>query len=313
MLLRFETEADWLAARKQDITSTEISSMLGLNPYKSRYRLWHEKKGNVEPDFVENRFTIWGKRLQMPVAIGICEDNGWEGEDLSFMYLRDPERRNGASMDIRAIDKERGAGIVEIKTCRFFDEDAGWTKAKAPIWYECQLQNQLHLALKDGQDIRWGAIGALSGDKESRVYHRQYDKEFGALVDTEAEKFWRSIEQNEEPTPDYKMDSDTIRKLQGEIQIGEVANLTGNNEAHAALASYGEITDKFKEHSDLAKQYDDERKALKVKLHHLAGAAERIQIGEITIGCKETVVAPFQNAGYSYRRFDLPKTKKAKG
>lgn len=313
MLLKFDSESEWLEARKHDVTSTEISSLIGLNKYKSRYKLWHEKKGNIESDFVENPYTKWGKRLQLPVSIGICEDNGWEGEDLSFFYLRDPERRNGASMDVRAIDPVRGNGILEIKTCTAFNEDSGWTLEKAPIYYECQLQNQLHLALKDGQDIKWGAIGALSGDKQVRVYNREYDAEFGALIDSEVEKFWRSIEQDEEPTPDYRIDSDVIRKLQGAIRVEELVDLSGNNRAHELLSIYQEKTSFFSDLTAQSKEIDEERKAIKAELHHMAGNAGIVRLGEIDIGVKETVVAPYMNQGYSYRRFDIKKPKAAKG
>jgi len=84
-IYKFETEDQWLEARKQDVTATDISAMLGLSKFKSRFALWHEKKsGIVANEFVENERTKWGKRLQNVIAKGVCEDQGWEGEDDNF-------------------------------------------------------------------------------------------------------------------------------------------------------------------------------------------------------------------------------------
>jgi predicted phage-related endonuclease len=104
MLLKFETEQEWLEARKQDVTSTEVAALFGLNPHKSRLRLWHEKRGDVESDFEDNPFTKWGRRLQNAVAEGIAEDEGWdEVEDLRLYYARDPDLGLGSSFDFKVI------------------------------------------------------------------------------------------------------------------------------------------------------------------------------------------------------------------
>ena len=221
MLLRFENEAAWLEARKRDVTSTDVAAMLGLSPYKSRLSLWMEKAGVIEPDDLDdNPFALWGRRLQRPVAIGICEDEGWGAQDLTGLYLRDPESRLGASMDAKASGGDRGNILLEIKTTGYFGEDSGWFKDVAPIHIEFQIQTQLHLAIKDGQDIQCGCIGALSGRKETRLYFREHDAALGAMIEEEAKKFWRSIELKEPPAPDYAVDGDLIRRLQGPVDLG---------------------------------------------------------------------------------------------
>lgn len=306
MLLKFENESDWLEARKQDVSSTQVAALLGASPYRSRFALWHLKRSGTDADpFVPNNATKWGKRLQNVVALGICEDEGWQCEDLSFFYLRDPDLRIGASMDVKAICPNAGPGLLEIKTTAYFDESRGWFKDTAPVDYEMQLQTQMHLAIRDGQDIRWGAIGALDGRKEVRIYRRAYDPQFGQILDDEARKFWNSIAANDEPDPDYKMDAALIRLLQGPIKVGVTVDLSKNNNAHRVLEDYLKTDESYKAVKKQSDALDEGRKALKTELHHLAGPAEAVIIGGTRIGMKETTIAPRQQDGYSFRRFDV--------
>ena len=49
-LLTFKTEAEWLAMREADITSTECSALFACSPYSTQYRLYHAKTGQLETD-----------------------------------------------------------------------------------------------------------------------------------------------------------------------------------------------------------------------------------------------------------------------
>lgn len=313
MLLKFNTESEWLVARKQDITSTEVSALFGLSNYKSRLRLWMEKKGEIEDDFEETAPTKWGRRLQSAIGHGIAEDHGWECFDLTGYYLRDPEARLGASMDFRVICSERGPGLLETKSTGFFDEESGWFKDRSPINYEFQIQAQINLAIQDGQDIKWGCIGALDGRKNDRIYDRRPDSELWETVKDEARKFWRSIEQNEPPEPDYLVDAPLIRALQGDIDLGRNISLTGNNRAHELLQSYQDTEFNLKESRFFQQENQIKADRIKGELHHLMGKAETALIGDYRINARETVIDDRLQKGYKYRRFDVKKLNQRKG
>lgn len=312
MLLKFKNESEWLAAKKVDITSTEIAALFGLSPYKSRLRLWHEKRGEVESDFEETPFTVWGRRLQNAIGAGIAEDQGWEAEDLSLLYLRDPATRLGASMDFRVNCPTKGSGLLEVKRTTAFSEDIGWFKDRAPVSYEFQIQGQLHLALKEGQGIGWGAIGALGGHSDTRLYERVYDAALGALIDEETTKFWRSVEQHEPPAPDYAVDADLIRKLQGNIDLGRTISLTGNNAAHNLFDQYITLSGVLKEHTPHINDTTARMLKIKNELHHMMGNAEQALIGDFVIKARETEVEDKFVHGYKFRRFDVSKRKGVK-
>lgn len=44
------SEAEWLEARRQGVTASEIAVILGLSPYSSPYALYHQKLGILPPD-----------------------------------------------------------------------------------------------------------------------------------------------------------------------------------------------------------------------------------------------------------------------
>ena len=36
-------EAEWLAMRRQDVTSTETAALFGLSPYTTAFEVWHQR------------------------------------------------------------------------------------------------------------------------------------------------------------------------------------------------------------------------------------------------------------------------------
>lgn len=310
MLLRFQNEAEWLDARKKDVTSSEVAALFGLHPHKSRLRLWHEKKKNIEPDFEENNHTKWGRRLQIPVGVGICEDEGWSAEDLTGLYSRDPVRRIGASFDIKAIPYDLPPGVLEVKVAEKFTEDNGWTKTSAPLYYEFQLMGQLHLIRQDDPSITWGAIGTLGARQATRLYRREYDAAVGALIDEESASFWDSIERNIEPKPDYAVDSEILEKLRKPLRAGDVINLTGNNRAHELIGDYEQ---KRLARAELLKQIeplDAALAAIKGELHSIIGRNEKAIIGDYQVSARMQETEERINYGSSWRRFDVSKRRK---
>jgi putative phage-type endonuclease len=44
------SEAEWLEARRKGVTASEIAVIMGLSPYSSPYKLFHQKTGTLPPD-----------------------------------------------------------------------------------------------------------------------------------------------------------------------------------------------------------------------------------------------------------------------
>ncbi len=308
-LHKFTNEKEWLAARKKfnDITSTELAALMGMSDYKSRLKLWMIKAGKMEDDFVETRYTKWGKRLQLAIGQGIAEDEGWECFDLTNYYIRDEAARIGASMDFKVIRPDRVAGLLETKSTGFFDESSGWFKDRAPIDYEFQIQGQTNLAIAEGQGIEFGVIGALDGRKETKIYPRIADTALWELIKEETAKFWHSIKIDEPPAPDYAVDADLIRKMQGPVNVGQNISLTGNNRAHELIEFYQTLQDNGAVSRMNIADTEKMQAEIKAELHHMVGNAETVLIGDFRINCRETEIDTRLQQGYKYRRFDIKK------
>ena len=97
--IAFKSEAEWLAAREKDITSTEAAALFGAGAYvKTPYELYHLKAGTFPaPEFEGNDRTRWGNRLEDAIARGIAEDLGLIVEPFETVRLH----KNGQRVDVQ--------------------------------------------------------------------------------------------------------------------------------------------------------------------------------------------------------------------
>src|SRR5512137_644666 len=156
--LRHADYQKWLATRATGIGSSDAAVILDLNPYKSRYALWAEKTGLVDPpDLSENESVEWGIKLEDPIA------QKWSRvRDLAVVdHGRHAVRRcKEYSWMLATIDREilpkngRGPGILEIKTTGAAHE--GEWEEDAPIAYQAQLIHQMVV-----WGYTWGSLAVL--------------------------------------------------------------------------------------------------------------------------------------------------------
>ena len=63
------TRTEWLAERRKSIGGSDAATILGMNPYRSRYNLWLEKTGGLFPDEICDRESVrLGNDLEEYVA-----------------------------------------------------------------------------------------------------------------------------------------------------------------------------------------------------------------------------------------------------
>lgn len=287
-----ESEEQWLAARAQDVTSTEVAALFGLSPYVTEFELWHRKRDNVIEASEPNQRVRWGTRLQDAIAAGVAEERGWKMRRLDI-YTRDPQDRLGCSFDYEAVDPDLGTGGAEIKNVDrsvFFDEWLDTPEGiEAPQHIELQVQVQMEL-----RDSPWWAICALVGGNDLKVTIRERDRVVGNLVREKVRAFWRSIEASEPPRPNYERDAELLCHLHGRADAG--VTIDADDELAALLARYVEL-------GDLAKQRD----SIKAQVFERT-TASRIRTAFGTFSCGE-VAASEGRRGFRQLRF-TPNRKK---
>jgi len=285
---------DWLALRSQDLTSTEVSALFGVNPWLTKYELFFQHRDNSIVEIEETNRMRWGKRLEQAIALCAADDKGWSVK-AKTEYIRWPALRLGASFDYEAVVDGEPV-ILEIKNVDSFRFKEGWLvdedgNVEAPPHIEIQLQQQLMLT-----GYKRGFIIAFVGGNDIRYLERAADENVQAAIVAEAKKFWELIEKNTPPEPDFARDASFIISLHQSATKGKVLDSSADPVFNEYALAYKAIGEQIKA-LEIAKS------ELKAKLLTAAGDAEKVvgPWGSLSLGITnvgEKVVAP-----YSCRRF----------
>lgn len=280
--ITYSTEAEWLANRAVDLTSTEAAALFGASPYMTEYELYHRKIGALPiNDFKANDRIRWGNRLEAAIAAGVAEDLGLIVEPFKS-YMRIPQLRMGSSFDFKIVGladgytgdetardmfRAHGAGIMEVKNVDGLQFRRGWSDEgagiEAPAHIEMQIQHQLEVA-----DLEWSIIAPLVGGNTPVPIIRTRDRAIGDAIKLATAEFWNRVEHLTPPEPDFTADADTISKLNVEND-GSSIDLSGDPRVYALCKAY-------KEAGADAKDAEDRKKAAKAELLTIIRAAKSV-------------------------------------
>ena len=300
----------WLENRLLDVTSTEVSALFNLNPYKSEFQLYHEKKDKVVINIDDNERMMWGRHLEDSIALGFAEKYKMKVEQFD-VYMRDPETRMGSSFDYKIVSEEEPM-ILEIKNVDGLAYRKNWIEhdeynIEPPEHIALQLQHQLEIT---GYNV--GYIVALVGGNTIKVVRSERDPRIGKLLKGKVENFWERIKLGVPPDIDYTKDAQYIMKnLCNQADAGTV--LEADEEMDKLVDDYYAIN---KEHVSLGKTKD----SIKAQILERSNNASKIVSKYGTISCgmsKESkgklitqdMVGTYQNPRKGYRmfRFNQPK------
>lgn len=279
----FENKDAWLKLRTHDITSTEISALYGLSPYKTEFELFHEKREGVVVKIQENERMKWGLRLESAIAHGVAEDNGWEIGKLDA-YMRDSEARIGSSFDFEIKSLTQGPGILEIKNVDSLAYARNWIddgdgNIEAPEHIELQIQHQMEVI-----GYEWCALVALVGGNTQKVIYRNRDKDIGLDIRSKSKAFWNRVEANRAPSADYTRDAEfIIKQLRG--YADETLIMEADQALEDLIKQYQFVT---KEASDLDKIRDQYKAEILDKI----GSASKVNTSIGTLSCSMTKDSP---------------------
>ena len=196
-IIRPKDRAEWLEYRKSGIGSSEVATILGLNPWETPYQLWRRKKG-LDPAKDETFAMKAGHYLEDAVAQFWHDETGcdiikssagdWLIRDNERTHLQvSPDRTYWLSgMPHNSLNK----GILECKTTQMrIDAD------DLPKHWFCQVQYQLGVAGYQQGSLAWLCSGREFGYKDIAIVPDFYD-----WIVEEVDKFWQdNIIGNQEP------------------------------------------------------------------------------------------------------------------
>ena len=196
-IIRPADHNEWLQHREQGIGSSEVATILGLNPWETPYQLWRRKKG-LDKGKSETFAMKAGHYLEDAVSMFWHDETGrdiikrsagdWLMVNTEKPFMRvSPDRTYWLSgMPHNNANK----GILECKTTQMrIDPD------DLPKYWFCQVQYQLGVAEYEQGSLAWLSQGREFGYKDISLV-----PDFFAWICEEVTKFWiDNVQGNIEP------------------------------------------------------------------------------------------------------------------
>lgn len=265
-IITIESKDQWLEMRSKVLTSTDCATLFGLSPYQTMFELWHKKKDGIIVSMTENERMKWGNRLEAAIAQGVAEEKNFEVTPMKD-FFQIPGRRLGSSFDFHIPSQD---AILEIKNVNGMIYRDQWTEEEAPPHIELQVQFQLLVS-----GLKKAYICALVGGNEMHLIERSPDEEIQNEILRRAAVFWKSIDDNNEPKPNYETDSEYIIRLHQYAEPNKM--FTGDVTELRAIAK------EYKEISSQEKTLDDRKKAIKARCLEIIGDAEKVKESDFSI------------------------------
>jgi putative phage-type endonuclease len=182
--------------RRTGIGASEISAVVGLNPFMSPFDLFMKKTGQIEEEALDkNSRLAWGKRIERMLADAYTELTG-----IPTVWMdttrRHPERSwQIATPDAICPNHDRGLD------CKNVAADQAWKWGEpgtddVPPHVLTQCVWSCDVAALPQWDV-----AALIGGNEMRTYSVRYDADLAGELREEGERFWRNHIVNKVPPP----------------------------------------------------------------------------------------------------------------
>lgn len=196
-ILRPSSHDEWMALRAGGIGSSEVGTILGLNPFETPYQLWRRKIG-IDPPKEQNFAMRAGHYLEDAVSLFYHDETGKEiikasagdwiirSNERPFMQVS-PDRTFWLPGQSKSASNK---GILECKTTQMeVDADS------VPQHWFAQLQYQLGVAELPQGALAWLTMGRSFGYRDF-----EFDQEFFDYMAEEVTRFWvDNIQGKQEP------------------------------------------------------------------------------------------------------------------
>lgn len=196
-IIRPESRDEWLKYRESGIGSSEVATIVGLNPWESPYQLWRRKIG-IDAPKEENFAMKAGHYLEDAVARFWQDETGCEiikRSAIDWLIVNTEKPYMRVSPDrtfwLNGLPKSASnKGILECKTTQMsIDAD------DLPKHWFCQVQYQLGVA-----ELRQGSLAWLCSGREFGYKDLSLVPDFFGWLCEEVDRFWiDNIQGKKEP------------------------------------------------------------------------------------------------------------------
>lgn len=206
-MMVLNTREDWLKNRGRGIGGSEISAVIGCNPYMDNVTLWQRKTGRSKAEDISDKpYVQYGTqaerhlrglfRLDFPqFNVEYVDNNSWHNDRYPWAL---------ASLDGWLTDEQGRRGVLEIKTSDVLSSmhKERWRDG-IPQNYYCQVLFYMAVIeadfaiLKAQLRTEYGGLPSFS-TRHYRIERADVQEDMDYLMEQGAD-FWRYIETDTEP------------------------------------------------------------------------------------------------------------------
>ncbi|ANA86765.1 RecE-like exonuclease [Gordonia phage Cucurbita] len=212
---------EWHAARRGHLGGSEISAVVRLSPFESRFSLWHRKKGELE-DIEETPAMEWGTRLEPVVYDKYAESidpDEYITTGHTFRCLIPGRGWMNANPDgiVWGRNKETGEWfikrILEIKTSARGEGYGPNGSDGIPIYYRCQVLFYMYVL-----GVKQAELAALISGVDYRTYPVKYNTEDVNFLTEAGDQFMAELRDDITPSISDDIASyEAVRELNPEL------------------------------------------------------------------------------------------------
>lgn len=220
---------EWLAL----VTASKVAPILGLSPYASPFKVWHQMKGLIPGD-PENDAMRRGNMLEDAILNWWLTDNP-DATEKARQEWCPFEDWAGATPDLTVISATGELELIDAKTAAYDDEWGIPGTDQVPAYYAASSMWQLAVR-HEAARVRLAVLFGRPFTLREYVIERD-DALCGALID-QCRAFYDTLAADVAPDLDDTVATyDTMRALHPEIDRDDVADLTPDERDEYLAAS----------------------------------------------------------------------------
>ena len=178
--------------RTKFLGASEISAVLGINPFSTPLQVWAIKTKEIEaPDLSDNEACEWGTRLERVVSEKFAEKHGVKLIARKTRYVHPEHDFLSCELDNIIAGTEE---LVEIKTVNAWAYKQWKNQDEIPDHVVVQVIMQLGLSKR-----KVGWIGCLVGGQRYLEKRVEFDQEFYDDMVEKCVAFWKMVQEKTPP------------------------------------------------------------------------------------------------------------------
>lgn len=210
------TRNEFLMRRRNGIGGSDIAAIVGLSKFATPYDVWLSKRGEAAEEEGDKPWLYWGSILEDVVAKEYALRTGAKVQRVNAQLIHPEHTFAMANIDravvnpdirgnVRWIDGRLTTDrILECKTANGFAASVWGADGteEVPENYLCQVQWYMGIT-----GARYADLAVLIGGSDYRSYTIEAHPELFADLLTEAEAFWKLVEEGIAPDPQTVADA----------------------------------------------------------------------------------------------------------